>query len=94
MSVADIVIMIVRILIAPMVAFLPTSIPWLSIESWTALFAGIQGNVIDSMSGLGFIFPVSLILNLVLLVVSAEIILFSFKVAKWVIQLFRGGGGG
>jgi hypothetical protein len=94
MSVADLIIMIVRILIAPMVALLPTSISWFPIESWSTFLNDIVGNVIDSLSGLGFIFPVVLILSLVLLIISAEFILFSFKSLKWLIQLWRGGGGG
>ncbi len=94
MSVSDLIIMTIRILLAPMIAFLPTSIPLLSIEDWTSTFNSVQGNVIEALSGLGFIFPLSLILNLVLLIITAEIALFGFRSLKWLIQLWRGGGGG
>ena len=94
MSVADLIIMVIRILLAPMVAFLPTSITWFPIEDWVNFLNDVVGNVIESLSGLGFIFPVVLILSLVLLIITAEVILFSFKSLKWLIQLVRGGGGG
>lgn len=92
MSVADLIIMIIRVLIAPMVALLPTSISWFPIESLSSTLTSAKPILIASLSGLGFIFPMTLIFGLMLLIISAEIILFTFHSIKWLIKLWRGGG--
>jgi hypothetical protein len=71
---------------------LPTSIGFLPIASFTDTLNAIQANLIYSLSGINFFMPVDLLFALILLVIFAEMSLFTFKMGVFIINLVRGSG--
>jgi len=92
MSVADLLINIIIFLVQRFLLILPTSISWLPIEEFNSTLAGVQNNLIFSLSGIGFFMPILLILSLVLLIIFAELSLVIFKAGVWIINVVRGSG--
>jgi hypothetical protein len=93
MSVADILIDIVNFLIQKaMLPLLPSDIPFYGLDVFTATLNTFKNNLIDAFSGFGFIFPMSMVLSFVLIVLFAELALFLFKAGKFLINVGRGSG--
>lgn len=93
MSAADILISIVISFIKRLlIPILPTSIPFFSYENFLATLDSLKVNLVYSLSGISLFFPVDLLLNIILAIIFAEIALFTFRIGKFVINLFRGSG--
>lgn len=93
MSVGDILLSIVIFLIQRLLLpILPTSIPFLPYNSFVATLTGLETDLTYSLSGLGLLFPVDLLLTMILVIIFAETTLFVFRMGKFVINLVRGSG--
>lgn len=93
MSVADILITIVIYLIETLLLpILPVSVGAFTISEFSSGLLAIKSNLIYGLSGIGFFMPVSLILNLVLLILFAEFSLMLFKMGVFIVNLVRGSG--
>lgn len=93
MSIADTLITILNFiaqhLLLPVISF---QIPYFGVDELDLLLDPLSGYLITAFSGLGFLFPILLILALLLVVVLAEFGLFGFRIIKYIINVFRGSG--
>jgi hypothetical protein len=85
----SIVIFLIQKLLMPV---LPSSLPFLSISTFSGFLSGVQNNLTYALSGLGFFMPVDLLLSLILIVFVAEAGLLLFKIGTFLINLGRGSG--
>jgi len=92
MSIADTLIDLLNFFIQGILAVLPSDIPFYNLSDFSILLDSFKNNLIDAFSGLGFIFPITLVLSLVLIVLFAELALFLFKAGKFLINIARGSG--
>lgn len=94
MSIADLLIDVINFceqhILLPI---LPSNIPFYSIDAFTDTLDSFQNNIIAAFSGYGFIFPMSLVLTMLLVVMFAESALFLFKIGKYLVNVSRGSGG-
>lgn len=91
MSIADIIIYTFDwIFQHTILLILPTSVAGLSLAELQATLSDIEGVIISSLSGWGFIAPVSFILILVVIVAGAEFVLFVVRTFLYIIKLIRG----
>lgn len=85
----DFVIFLIQRLLLPV---LPNSIDFYPIEVFSANLYAVKSNLITSFSGLGQLFPINLILIIFSVIIFSEIILFSFKIGVFLINIVRGSG--
>jgi hypothetical protein len=76
-------------LLLPVISF---QIPYFGVDELDALLDPLSGYLITAFSGLGFLFPILLILALILVVALAEFGLFGFRIIKYIINVVRGSG--
>lgn len=76
-------------ILLPVISF---QIPYFGVDELEALLDPLSSYLITAFSGLGFLFPILLILSLLLVVVLAEFGLFGFRIIKFIINIFRGSG--
>jgi hypothetical protein len=93
MSIIDILIYTIDFIFQnTILAILPTSAAGLSLDQLQTNLTALQSTVIASLSGYGFVAPMSFILALAVIVVAAEFSLFTFHIAMFIVKLIRGGG--
>lgn len=92
MSIADTLIDLVNFFIQGILAFLPSDMPLLNLSDFSTMLGTFKNNLIEAFSGFGFIFPMSLVLSLVSIVLVAELALFLFKAGKFLVNVIRGSG--
>lgn len=93
MSAGDILLTIIIWLYQhTLLAVLPTQIGFLPIATYQSTLQGLEGNLAYAFSGVNKLFPLDLLLGIVLLIITAEIILFGVKIATFIINIVRGSG--
>jgi hypothetical protein len=93
MTIADLLIDVINFIVQHiLLPILPTNIPFYSVNTFAATLATFQENIIQALSGFGFMFPSLLVLTLVLIVILAESALFLFKIGKFLLNVARGSG--
>lgn len=91
MSIADIVIYTFDWIFQHTILLLfPTNVGGLSLAELQTYLSDLESVVVSSFSGWGFIAPVSLILTLVVIVASAEFVLFLVRTFLYILKLIRG----
>lgn len=70
----------------------PTNFPLLNYDGYVLMLEGFENNLTHSFSIINKIFPMELVLTFIIVVIGAEILLFSFKVIMWIINIVRGAG--
>lgn len=71
---------------------LPTNLPGIPYDTFISTLTGLQNTLIFTMSVLNNFFNIYLLLGLIVLILSAEIILFLFKTINWLLNIVRGAG--
>ena len=93
MTIIDILMTAINFLIQHLLLPLLTfQIPFFGVDVLTNWLNFISAILKMSFSGIGFFFPILLVLALLSIVVFAELALFSFRGVKFVINLIRGSG--
>ncbi len=93
MSAGDILLTIIIWLYQhTLLPLLPTQIDFLPIATYESTLEGLQGNLAYAFSGVNKLFPLDLLLGVILVIITAELILFLVKIAMFVINVVRGSG--
>lgn len=93
MSIADIIIYTLDYIFQhTILAILPSSVGGLTMDQLQASLTAVQTTMINVFSGFGFIAPVSLILSLIIIILAAEFVLFSFHIVLYIVKMIRGAG--
>jgi hypothetical protein len=71
---------------------LPTDLPLISFSQYSSMLAGLKQNFLTPLSTINGFFPVDIMLGIFVAILSAELILFAFKIGVFVINIFRGAG--
>lgn len=71
---------------------LASDAPLYPIVNFKADLLSIKSFFINAFSGLGFIFPMDLLLKLFDTIIIMELALFGFKIIKYAVNLIRGSG--
>jgi len=70
----------------------PANFPFLSYDTYNNILTNLKTDFIFTFSVINKFFPAILLLTFILVVLSAEIILFGIKLAMWFLNLIRGSG--
>lgn len=70
----------------------PSNLPFLDFNNFVLMLENLKTDIVYAFSFLGKIFPIDLLLALILVVITAEILLFGFKSVMWIINIVRGAG--
>lgn len=85
----SVVIFLIQRLLLPV---LPTSLPFLPINTFSESLYSAQINLIPALSGLGLIFNVPLLFGILSAIMIGELSLIIFKIGTFVINVARGSG--
>ncbi len=85
----DIVNWVIQTFIYPLFR---TNYPLLSYTEYQNILGGLKDNFIYTFSVIDKLFPVSLLLIFIGLIIFAEITLFVIKLGMWFLNLIRGSG--
>jgi hypothetical protein len=93
MSIIDIIIYTLDFIFQhTILAILPSSVAGLTIDQLQANLTAVQTTIISALSGFGFIAPVALILEIAIIIITAELTLFTFHIVIFVVKMIRGAG--
>ena len=91
MSIADILIRTIDWIVQnTLLMILPTNAVGLGYDDLLNYLSGLEDTIIAALSGFGFIAPLSLILILATIVITAEFSLFAFHIILFLVHLVRG----
>jgi hypothetical protein len=93
MSIGDMVIKMLTYLLQKFVLnTLPTSFPGLTIDNYTGFLNNVNSSLVFAYSRIGNFMPIGLILTCLIVVITAELTLLTFKAGIFVVNLVRGSG--
>ena len=88
-SLVDLVNWLIQSLIFPI---FPDNFPLLSANTYFNIIEGLKGNFIFTFSVIEKFFPIQLLLTFLLVIITAELVLFAIKLMTWLLNLVRGSG--
>jgi len=85
----DGVIFIIQKMLLPI---MPSNIPFLSLDTYNGFLQTAGANLVVAFSGLGDLFCIDFILTFILVILTAELLLFAWKSIVFILNVFRGSG--